>query len=394
MDKEVDNSNLPKLNIAADPFIIQNGAEACIGKCIESSQGCKYKITGNLQSAIYGGVFQGEAIRPPRTSNEVRAGDKVAIKIMIRAIEKKHRAGVQNNKKGNKNDPVEDIRAELKFANDMAGHKNLLSYVETWSDEDAIYIIMPFAEYEDLFEVMRKRKVPFTERECRWLFRQILEGAHYLHVRGLAFRDYSIENILLFRDPLTGEVYPRITDPGQAIRVEYNSRGDVKGQMAEKLFGKSFRPPEIYVKRPYNPIKVDTFCLGWMLFYCLTKKQIFDRAVDSDQNWSLLAEGRLRELLAHHGASHISITVCDLIIRMLHPDFERYRYTPKQALGHPWFKGVHIHIDDRTIYAQYPITTERLVAHPLAVTNADELRQRREREKERERKNQDRWSIT
>eukprot|EP00915_Cephaloidophora_sp_WS-2016_P008002 GHVH01011058.1.p1 GENE.GHVH01011058.1~~GHVH01011058.1.p1 ORF type:complete len:279 (-),score=31.31 GHVH01011058.1:131-967(-) len=264
----------------------------------------------------------------------------------------------------------------------MAGHKNLLSYVETWSDEDAIYIIMPFAEFEDLFECMKKRKIPFSERECRWLFRQILEGAHYLHVRGLAFRDYSIENILLFHDKVDGTVYPRITDPGQAIRVEYNSRGDVKGLMAEKLFGKSFRPPEIYVKRPYNPIKVDTFCLGWMLFYCLTKRQMFDRAVDSDANWKLLSEGRLRELLAAHGADHISITVCDLIIRMLHPDFERYRYTPKQALGHPWFKGIHTPIDDRTIYAQYPITSARLVAHPLAVMNASDIG-KRSKEKQR-----------
>lgn len=83
-----------------------------------------------------------------------------------------------------------------------------------------MFLVMPFADFEDLFEVLRKRAVPFIESEARWLFRQLLSGADYLHRRGIGFRDHSLENVLLFLDKETGLIVPRITDPGQAVRFQ------------------------------------------------------------------------------------------------------------------------------------------------------------------------------
>lgn len=180
-----------------------------------------------------------------------------------------------------------------------------------------VFVIMPFAEYEDLFEVLKRRSVPFTEPEARWLFRQLLDAATYLHSRGLGFRDHSLENVLMFRDESDGvTIRPKITDPGQAVRLQYDSDGRVLDLHAgkilypiymstEKLFGKSFRPPEVYHSKRYNPIKVDVFCMGWMLFFVVTKRQPFDRSLSSDPNWPMIKRGN------HDASPKLGFSVCE-----------------------------------------------------------------------------------
>lgn len=54
-------------------------------------------------------------------------------------------------------------------------------------------------------------------------------------------------------------IEPKVTDPGQAVRLQRDLRGRVMDMKADKLFGKSFRPPELYADpRMYNPVKVHT----------------------------------------------------------------------------------------------------------------------------------------
>ena len=93
---------------------------------------------------------------------------------------------------------------------------------------------MPLAEYEDLFEVLKKRRLPFTEAEGRWLFSQLFSGAQFLHQRGIAFRDYSLENVLLFVDPVEKVIIPKITDPGQAVPFPiYDTSNNARGRSAK-----------------------------------------------------------------------------------------------------------------------------------------------------------------
>lgn len=294
-----------------------------------------YRIEAVLQSAIYGGVFQ--ATEMDLNGSRIRT---VAIKIMLKALERKQQGQLQ-----------EDIYAELKYHEDMAGHPNVLVLSDSWADNDCIFIVMPFAEYQDLFEVLKKRPVAFSEREGRWLFDQILSGAYFLHTRRLAFRDHSMENVLMFRNPKNGTVYPVITDPGQAVRIQFDSDANrVRGLYADKLFGKSFRAPEVYRKQQYNPVKVDTFCLGWMLFYVLTKHQPFDRAVDNDPHWPLIRDGRINELIRLKNGRELSPQATHLIGLMLHPDMDA-RCTLYQAMRHEWFQGTHSPLTEQTLYA-------------------------------------------
>lgn len=162
---------------------------------------------------------------------------------------------------------------------------------------------------------------------------------------------------------------PKITDPGQAIELEYDEGHKVKEmksgllfcfstffnfRILEKLFGKSFRPPEVYLKGSYHPIKVDTFCLGWMMFFAVAREQAFARALYQDPNWflilygeyhfnmklkfiySLCHLGKTEELLRQKNVTHLSAAFKDLIFKMLNPD-PRRRPSPGQCLEHPWF---------------------------------------------------------
>eukprot|EP00922_Rhytidocystis_sp_ex-Travisia-forbesii_P013446 GHVS01020148.1.p1 GENE.GHVS01020148.1~~GHVS01020148.1.p1 ORF type:complete len:704 (+),score=139.47 GHVS01020148.1:276-2114(+) len=317
-----------------------------------------------LQTAIYGGVYAatveaefggkdvwgGAALMP--AARQGRQKRRVAVKAMSLDLNNQSKETLQ-----------EDAFGELKYYRRMKGHRNVLVYEEVFQDNHMLYVVLPYAQYEDLFEVLKKRPRPFDEGECRWLFWQLLHGADFLHSRGIAFRDHSLENVLMFHQKDDGTVYPKITDPGQATLLEYCADGSLRKLVYDKAFGKSFRPPEVYNSSTYDPIKIDVFCLGWMLFYCLTKNQLFDKAQDVDKHWQLLKAGRYAELLRARGGLHLTSYVRDLLFKMMCPN-PSYRYTVRQAIAHPWFRnGPHVQVDDRTVYG-LTHTAERLGPHP------------------------------
>lgn len=317
--------------------------------CISPKSQLAYKLIRVLQSAIYGGVFEAEVYSIPKVlkaSGHVKPEQckaRVAMKIMLRNLALQHRDSLQ-----------EDITAELQFGPAMKGHKNVLAYEELWESQrkGIIYVVMPFAEFEDLFEVLRKRSYPFSEAQARWLFRQLLDGARFLHSKCIGFRDHSLENVLMFRNSDGRTVIPKITDPGQAVRFKFDSQGRVEELPAEKLFGKSFRPPEVYREpKMYNPVKVDVFCLGWMLFFTVTKRQPFDRTLESDPHWKLLKEGRLTELLRIKGNMRLSPELINLLQLMMCPDY-RKRPDLKECLQHPWFHGDDCRVEESTLRGQ------------------------------------------
>ncbi|EAK90588.1 Ser/Thr protein kinase [Cryptosporidium parvum Iowa II] len=297
-----------------------------LGKVLRSSNSLFY-IEKKLQQALYGAVFlafeleeskRNENVERKEISHCIGSGtsvflqdydlpsfifdphkSKVAIKISSMSLRRR------------KPSLKENMEAEIIYSDTMTGHKNVLEYSEIWQDSfKNIYIKMEYAEYEDLFEVMRRRR-PLTENEARWLFSQIFNAVINLHNKNMALRDLSLENILMFNQephffdlsqehnfigiikPGDSMIIPKITDPGQACKIFPKDKDEVSNiwkvyqrhprdsgfqlQKVDFLFGKSFRPPEAYETGSlYDPTKVDVFCLGWMLLFTLTKYQPFE----------------------------------------------------------------------------------------------------------------------
>ncbi|PFH37482.1 PIK3R4 kinase-related protein [Besnoitia besnoiti] len=325
-----------------------------------------------LQSAIYGAVFRANLHRSqakPRPDKracgrdgnaevEEKNGDNirietvsemVAVKVLSLELQLNASPSLQ-----------EDFLSELKFFPYMRNHPNMLTPYRVYVDaeQQLLFLVFPFAEYEDLFEVLKKRKQPFTEEEVRWLCRQLFDAVLELHRRGIGMRDLSLENVLIFRCPRTGLIIPKLTDPGQAVvacpeaaaraRASAHPRTSARGSSCpdpgpvllppDKIFGKSFRPPEVYRQCRYDPYKVDSFCLGWMVYYLLTKHQLFQRAVPSDENWRLLASkdaSDLLELLGKKNGAVLSVDGLDFTVQLLEEDPAR-RLSVRQALRHPF----------------------------------------------------------
>lgn len=305
--------------------------EYYLGKVLRSSNSLFY-IEKKLQQALYGAVFLafeleeeerwgGQAGLQSQGLESFRfdpAKSRVAIKVSSMSL-RKRRSSLR-----------EDIEAEVVYSGSMRGHRNVLEYSEIWQDSfKNIYVKMDYAEHEDLFEVMRRRRRPLTENEARWLFAQIFNAVISLHNNNMAMRDLSLENILMFnrephffdlsQDPdILGVIHPgdsivvpKVTDPGQACRICPKEKDEVSNiwkvyqrhprdsgfqlQKVDFLFGKSFRPPEAYQTGSlYDPTKVDVFCLGWMLLFTLTKYQPFETCrlvTDHQKQHTLKNEG-------------------------------------------------------------------------------------------------------
>ncbi|KAJ1605459.1 Ser/Thr protein kinase [Cryptosporidium canis] len=296
--------------------------EYYIGRVLKSANSLFY-IEKKLQQALYGAVFLAfelEECVPDKESEKqlishssvcpqgVDLGSFKFDPIKSRVAIKVSSMSLRRRKPSLK----EDMEAEVTYSAAMRGHRNVLEYSEIWQDSfKNIYVKMEYAEYEDLFEVMRRRRRPLTESEARWLFSQIFNAVVNLHSKNIAMRDLSLENILMFNrephffdlsqdsdilgvmKPGDSIVVPKITDPGQACRICPKEKDEVSNlwkvyqrhprdsgfqlQKVDFLFGKSFRPPEAYQTGSlYDPTKVDVFCLGWMLLFTLTKYQPFE----------------------------------------------------------------------------------------------------------------------
>ncbi|CRG95340.1 protein kinase, putative [Plasmodium gallinaceum] len=304
------------------------------GKIIQYKQS-KYKLVNLLQSAIYGSVYLSEVIED---SDKNLVNCQKAIKILSKHLIEMTKDKVQ-----------EDPLSEYYYRDTMSGHSNILSCDHIFDDNSYIYMVMPFALHGDLFEVMKNRNRAFSEEEGRYLFYQILLAIKFLHSKKMALRDISLENVLLFENEKNGLIYPVLNDPGQAIYFNVNNKNEVILEEYKKIFGKIFRPPEIYEKCKYDPTKVDIFCAGYILYFCLTKHELFRCALNKDIYWNLLKNKKYEELLKDKKGLHLSEEVLDLIFHCLEPNFKK-RYNINEALNHSWFKGKFFPIYNFNLY--------------------------------------------
>jgi len=116
----------------------------------------------------------------------------------------------------------------------------------------------------------------FTEEICRYFFKQILVGIHYMHKSGISHRDLKPENIVLDHD---GNA--KIVDFGFAARLEGRDGSGFnrtfKGTMA-------YMAPEILERKPYQGDAVDLFALGCILFVMRSGAMPFDQMARSEDS--------------------------------------------------------------------------------------------------------------
>jgi len=101
---------------------------------------------------------------------------------------------------------------------------------------------------------------------------QVSRAVEYLHNIGVAHRDIKLENILIADD-----LSVRLIDFGFSLK-----NCDDKTIASDWVGSRDYSPPETLFCIPYNPLKVDVWCLGLILFALLYANLPFDSVVMRD----------------------------------------------------------------------------------------------------------------
>ena len=174
---------------------------------------------------------------------------------------------------------------------------------------------------EDLLNYISKRaKIP--ENTAKVIFKQIIEGLHYLHSKNIIHRDIKLDNVLIGLDNTI-----KICDFGVSRIIK---QGDI---MHEHCGTPAYIAPEIFLNKGYKGFYCDIWSAGVTLYYMLSGSQPFKGSHLSKLHSNIL-EMRIDKI------ENISFEAENLIKGMLQLNPKK-RLTIKQILNHPWIKEIN-----------------------------------------------------
>mmetsp|Transcript_5827 Transcript_5827/g.9034 ORF Transcript_5827/g.9034 Transcript_5827/m.9034 type:complete len:396 (-) Transcript_5827:381-1568(-) len=226
---------------------------------------------------------------------------------------------------------AEDAEAEIRIHAELEKGKNphIVGLRGVHIEGDKMYVILEYCENSDFFSHIQKST--FSEERAKKYFIQLIKGVAYMHSKGYAHRDLSLENTLM-----DGKETLKICDFGLAMKVN-----DPEKKMSvdpNRRPGKiKFMPPEIYSVQDYNPFAADLYCCGIMLFVMLVGTFPYNIPTEEDERFKLIVNGNLNYLLKVWKLDHtISPAVKDLLSKLI--TYEKDRINLRDILNHPWFK--------------------------------------------------------
>lgn len=226
-------------------------------------------------------------------------------------------------------DPLGEVGAGLYLSNTCPF---IVQTLGIFQDDRFTYIISEYQGGRELFEIAAKRKGA-PECEARRIMKQVFTAISHIHGMGIAHRDISMENTLLFPD---GSI--KILDFGQAVNFKVNeSRVKYRGKAGKPYY----RAPEMY-SRDYYPTPADIFAAGVILFILILGVPPWQTAEVSDSRYQYVVTHGITGLLTSWKKSEgLSEELLDLLQHVLDFDPEK-RYSSEEALNHPWMQGPEI----------------------------------------------------
>ena len=174
---------------------------------LESVKGHVYEIGRNLADAIFGQVCLGCHLRIFDERNRIYIRTNVMVAIKIYQIARIKTLRTQEN-------PMQEIAAMQFLKSDGISCPNVIDQIECLRDEGNIYSVMQYFDGGELFDLISEQGRQ-AEDTARMIFKQIINGLHFMQQRGVCHRDMSLENLLYSR--ANSRVV--IIDMGMALRL-------------------------------------------------------------------------------------------------------------------------------------------------------------------------------
>ena len=247
----------------------------------------RYQVKGTLGSGSQGCIA---------VATDKKTGKEVALKIY----------------KMTSNKGRESFNHEVSLQ-DLLKHKSsnrICNIIECLASQEYGFIVMK--KYEgDLYDIMFNKKVQFSDKRLKKLFKQIVIGVKQLHDVGVAHLDIKPENILLDSKSKPflcdfGSIYINESVKRSKLFKAKNVHKEVKG--IEKRGTRKYAAPESYSQSPFDPFIADVYSLGVMLFVMVTKMFPVEEAFNQmKENLNPLCLDLISSLLNVNPADRLTI---------------------------------------------------------------------------------------
>ena len=220
-------------------------------------------------------------------------GEKVAIKIL------------EKRKIKNKTDQIR-VERELNILKKI-NHINIVRIIQTKEDQNNIYIIMEFIDYDLFLHIVNNKRL--DEKESSLYFFQLITGLEYIHFLNIVHRDLKPENLLLTKKRIL-----KIIDFG----LSNYFMGDEL--LLTPCGSPSYTPPEMIKGYKYNGFAVDIWSTGIILYGMLCgylpfeerdNKALFKKIIKCKVNYpkyiSNNAQNLLKKILVANPDKRITI---------------------------------------------------------------------------------------
>lgn len=147
-------------------------------------------------------------------------------------------------------------------------HPNIIAVVDAFAEDGHFVLVTEVlnSEMTDLFDFLEKNG-PLPEDTVIYILKQVLSALIYMHEQGWAHGDVKDENVVI--DPTS--LLVKLIDFGAACRITATSLKEMS----------SPAPPEMYSQGHVDPIKLDAWCCGVLLYTLLYKKTPFTSSYEA-----------------------------------------------------------------------------------------------------------------
>lgn len=193
------------------------------------------------------------------------------------------------------------VKSEYSIAKSLH-HPNIVETIRLCTHNGRWNHVMEYCQEGDLFSLVQKGYLTnpdrLTDRLC--LFKQLVQGVHYLHEHGIAHRDIKLENLLV-----TSSSKLKITDFGvsevfSGIHPGLRQAGGQCGKEMKEIRlcapgicgSMPYIAPEVVVKNgEYDPRGLDVWSSAIVMLHIVFGGALWPRAEAGNRNYDSLLQG-------------------------------------------------------------------------------------------------------